>query len=98
MVYPEYMNKNSHAGKLYTISKKENPVREIRIPIIQIDNSHTGKLIPVGREDDSCTEIVHLVSLQYDSWAGKIVQRVRIDDFRGVEVVLGDGEWVYIYG
>ena len=68
------------------------------IPIVKIDDSCTGKLIPVGREEDSCTGIVHLVCLQYDSCEGKRVQRVRIDDFRGVEVVPGDEEWVYIYG
>ena len=77
---------------------KDDPSTGTMIPIVQIDNSHTGKLIPVAREDDSCKGIILLASLQYDSYTGKIVQRVRIDDFRGAEVVFGHGEWVYIYG
>ena len=97
IVYPECLNKDSQAGKLYTISRKEDPHRGIMIPIVQIDNSHMVKLIPAGGEDDFRTGIVYLVSLQYDSCEGKIVKRVRIDDFRGAEVVFGHGEGVYYY-
>ena len=98
IVHPECLNMDSRTGNLYTISSKEDPHRGIMIPIVQIDNSHMVKLIPAGGEDDFRTGIVHLVSLQYDSCEGKIVKRVRIDDFRDAEVVLGHGEWVYIYG
>ena len=98
IVHPECMNNDSQAGKLYTISRKEDPHRGIMIPIVQIDNSHMVKLIPAGVEDDFRTGIVYLVSLQYDSCEGKIVKRVRLDDFRGAEVVIAHREWMYIYG
>ena len=91
IVYPECLNMHSRMGKIHPISKKDNPHTGTVILTVQKNDSRKEKLIPVAREDNSCTGIVHLASLEYDSCEGKIVQRVGIDDFSGVEVVLGHG-------
>ena len=98
IVHPECLNMDSRTGKVYPISKKDNPHTGTVILTVQKDDSRKGKLIPVARENDSCKGIILLASLQYDSYTGKIVQRVRIDDFRGAEVVIAHREWMYIYG